>query len=181
LEGPWCCWWCCLRYFYGQPSLELTWVGLSSGWEHAVTLVGSLIPLVHLVDFLALLLASSVGFRFSLLMEFLYGRYAIIVALSVPPLAGLFLRTASVYTPSSYAAPYSWLHLNNWWIYLLVSTFWTVRVHFGPSPTDTRVPPARRSSGEEYPTYTFHDTIGVGVFWCGVFVFQPERFNVGIH
>jgi hypothetical protein len=60
------------RYFYGQPSFELTSVGRrSSGWELlAATLVGSLIPVVDLVGFLALLLASSVGFRFSLLMEF---------------------------------------------------------------------------------------------------------------
>jgi hypothetical protein len=116
LDGARCCW-----HSVGRRSLG----GNCS--------CGSLTPLVGVVDFLALLSASCVGFRFRLLslQKSSMDGGAVTMVLAVSPLAALSLRTAvkscstSMYTP--YRALYSCLPFRSWWRFRPVSTmFWTI-------------------------------------------------------
>jgi hypothetical protein len=105
----------------------------------------SLTPVVDVVDFLAPLSASSVGFRFRLLClrNSSMDGGAVIVVLAVSP-----WRRCVWGKPSSRAASLCTLHTGRYasWRYLLVSAmFWTIRVHFVLSTTDARVHPARRA------------------------------------
>jgi hypothetical protein len=113
--------------------------------------LGFLTPVVDVVGFLALLSESSVDFRFRLLCSrnsYLYGG-AVIVVMSVSPLAVLALRNVfkscsiSVYSP--HGALYICFLFRSWCRFLMVSAmFWTIRVHFGLSPTDAEANPARQ-------------------------------------
>jgi predicted permease len=104
------------------------------------------------VSFLTLFLASSVGFLYHLLYSLNSSTDgdAEIVVLVLSPLAALSLKTAvKLYSTSVYIlyrAPYSCFPFTSCWRFLLVyAVFWMVGAHFGLSPNDARVYPARRA------------------------------------
>jgi hypothetical protein len=151
LDGTWCCWRSVVSSASSPWSASIS-IDFSRAKKFRVGTsgfdwnLGSLTPVVDIVDFLALLSASSIDFRFQLLE----GRRCINCGLGCFPLPALSLRTSfkscstSVYTP--YSEPYSCFPCRIWWRFLLVSAmFWTIRVHFGLSPTDAGVHPTSRA------------------------------------
>jgi hypothetical protein len=104
----------------------------------------------------------------SLLTEFLDGRRCSNCGLS-------YFCSTFVYTP--YRTLYSCFPFRSWRKFLLVSTmFWTIRVHFGLSPTNAGVHPARQAMAVSTPRTRSMTASRVRMLF-GVFLFQPQGQN----